>query len=532
MLPELKYGKRWGMDKSFYFNSKLKEFLDLTDEEPIGKINMQAMRELREAREELSLCVSKYGMLVAASIAVKDQSTLSYSLRINRSLKEQRNLAFAVEKKCKKIRLNQEWLQGIHQYVYEPIMERCARLNSQNLPELIAISKLCVYDDYLKKQGKTLNEDIQENLGFYGDSDNDEEYYNNVMKTIEKYEKTLTQDELDALLEKYNAHNEISAIRKARAEKEKAERKAQKIADFEKDAIIILQNWATDTVQREDKAPKPSTERFYKRVYEMLGDMVFEEEVETVPFKAIAVVRHNPTGRISTSAFRWLKRNDETNEWDIGGATLQNAYPFFDTYDPNTYESALAYCEKNNLIVATVDMSTNYKVVNEKDFVYDYYDRDGFIDSKRKVIYSKRTLVDMTVEERQMAVWIRFHETLMTIHCARILQKAYEKYGAKEHVLNDKTVITKLNSDFGEMLLYHADLQNLSIEKYDDTERIRSWQIRMSSLKNKSDNLIRNNIMVQWLDAMDWVKFVKGFVDINDVKDSDIKKLAMCLNLI
>lgn len=534
MLPELKYGKRWGMDKSFYFNSKLKEFLDLSDEESIGKLNMQVMRELREAREELSLCISKYGMLASVSLLVKDNSTFQYSVRINRSLKEQRNLAFVVESKCKKIRLDKEWAQSIHQYVYEPILERCHRLNEQNLPELIATSKLCLYDDYLKKQGKTLNEDIQENLGFYGEKgeDADKDYYDHIMETIKTYEESLSEAELNRLLEKYNAHREIAEVRKNRAIKEKAEAKAKRIADFDKDATIVLQNWATDEINREQQAPKPSTERFYKRVYQLLDDMKFTETVNKVSFKVIAVVHHNSSGRISKSAFRWLSRNETTNGWYCGGATLQNAYPFFDTYEPDVFQSAVKYCEENQLVFVTVDMEVLHRAVNEQDFTYDYYDSDNRIANKQLRMQSKITLKSMTPEERQNAVWIRFHESVTTIRCTKILQMVYAKYGSKDHMLNQKTTLNKVNSDFGELLLYYDDLQTLNIDAYNDVERIRSWQIRMATLRNRNDNLVRECIMVQCLDKTDWVTFIKSFVDINNVTNADLKNIAKRLHLV
>ena len=519
MLPKLDFKRSDGMDKALYFDRKLKEFFvkNRDTKETVSKHNKQTIMLLREAKQELMIQRRKFGMLFHIAITVNDKETIGNVRIIHNSLKEQIKMIENLDKMLFRVRIDEKWADAIKTYVYDKVVERCMRLEKLILPDLIKMSKLNIYDYHLQTVGITLEEDILNHT-----DDDDDTYYNHIMSTIEQCEKTMPAEKLKELNDMRERHIAACDRKRELLNKEKQRKREEQRQDFEKDAVIMLQNWATDTVAIEQRANGTRKQMVYKKALQMLEELNDELTGEDLKFKLIAVARYNTKNRISTSAFKWLKIMGDG--YALAGG-FGNATPFFSTLEPEKFENAINYCKEKGYVIATVECDITGK--KEEDVIYDYYQIMPEITWKDYKTYGR-----LTEEERKAFVRRIFHQSMCVIKCAMLIQEAYSAFGDKTHPINSNIDKRYLKSHLAEVMSFEGCWENT--ELLNSTKKIsecRDMRTRMKFLSTRTKKYIADNLDFALTDKEDkWVEAIKSIVNLSSYTKDDLKKLYEILN--
>jgi hypothetical protein len=511
MLPELNFKHLWGIDESMYFERKLKEFFVQNKDvkEPISRYNVQALRQIRTAREGLYVQRRKFGMLFHVAISTKDRETISHVSVIHSSIKEQISMLNNLDKYVKNVRIDEIWAKCLEKFVCAKVNERCERLEKNILPDLIKYSIVNIYDYYLRLNGKTLEQDIIDHL-----DDEDDVYYEHIMSTIEYCRETYPE-----VVEKLeSARREHTMIQEARREtfrKEKEKQKLEKRQNFEKDASVVLQNWATDMLAIEQQADGSRIKWLYKHVFQRLEPLNDKLTGEDVKFTIVAVARYSGKNKIATSSFRWLHINQDGEYALVGG--LGGAEPFFKELEPEKWEKAIQYCREKKYVIAVVES----EVIGKKDepISYDYYQDVPSIKFKKYTTFYENALDDRITYVHRL-----FHDTICTLQCAYMIREAYDIYGDDTHKINKNLDLKLLRSNMHEIMEFE-NLENdfFKYSKKSDCTPVRS---RMKFLKTTIEFKIQDGFSFPLIDENEqWIEIIKSVVNLNSYTDNDLKRL-------
>ena len=502
------------MDKAFYFDKKLKEFFvkNRDVKEQISRYNAQILPLVRGAKEVLNIQRRKFGMLFHVAINIKDYETIGHVRVIHNSVKEQIHMVENLDSYLLRVRIDEKWADAIKTFVCDKISERCMRLEKLILPDLIKMSKLNVYAYYLQTIGKTLEEDIVSHM-----DDDDETYYSHIMATIEQCEQTMPEETLAELNDIREKHVSAQAKRKEAAAKEKAEKKAEMRQDFEKDAVIMLQNWATDTVAIEQKANSGKNQALYSKALKKLEDLNDKLTGETLSFKLIAIARYNNRNRITPSAFRWLR---VTKDGYALASGFSAATPFFDSLEPEKYADALVYCKEQGYVVATASCDITGK--KEEPVAYDYYRA-----VPEQTWKSYRTFGDLALDDKVIYMQRLVHRTMSALKCALIIREAYCIYGMATHPMNTNADIKTLRLNLAEtndsVGCWEDESLLNSYGKYDECKALRT---RLNVLRHSAVDKLTKGLNFALTDFDDrWVDVIKSVINFNSYTEEDLEIL-------
>lgn len=518
MLPELDFKRSWGMDKAMYFDKKLKEFFvkNRDVKEPISRHNAQTLQLVRTSKENLHIQRRKFGLLFHVAINMKDQETIGHTRVIHGSIKEQLRMLDSLDGYLRNVRIDEKWANAIKEFVCDKVDERCQRLEKNILPDLIKFSVVNIYAHYLSLNGTTLEQDIIDHM-----EEDDAVYYEHIMSTIEMCKETLPADDIAKLESIRLEHVAAQARRKAVVDKEKKQAKLEKRQDFEKDAIVMLQNWATDTVEIEQRANSQRNQLLYNTVFrrlEVLNDRLTGEDLT---FTLIAIAKYNTQNRISTSAFRWL-RTTQTGGYTLA-AGFGGAEPFFVSLEPEKYEQAIKYCEEQGYIVATVECEVTGK--KDEHIIYDYYQSVPEIKLKRHHGFYDNPLVDRAAYTHRL-----FHDALCALQCVYVIREAYMIYGDATHPINQNLNLKLIRAHMYEILEFDKCWEDIDLFKRSKEEDCKPTRVRMSTLKGVIGRKLQQSLNFPLVDESgQWIEIIKSIVNLNSYTEEDLEPLYAVL---
>ena len=518
MLPELDFKQSWGIEKNMYFDRKLKEFFNKNKnvKEPISRYNVQTLQLVRTSKEHLLIQRRKFGMLFHVAINIKDKETIGHTRTIHSSIKQQMCFLDELDKYLRNVRINETWANAIKKYVCDSINERCNRLEKTILPDLIKSSIINIYAHFLSINGTTLEQDIIDHL-----NEDDSVYYDHIIHTIEMCKTELPEKDIAELEKIRTKHITAQTHRKAVISQEKTQRRLEKQQEFEKDAMVILQNWATNSVTIEQQTNGQRNQMLYKNVFKRLDAINNTTNDKELKFTIIAIVKHNSKNKISSSAFRWLRMN-ETNDYVLATG-FGNAEPFFPTLEPEKYKAAIKYCKEQNYVIATVDCDvTNPK---KEPIIYDYYQDMPLVKWKKWYSFYEHPL-----ETRMLYMNHTIHDILCMLQCIYVIRKAYELYGDVTHPINQNIELNDINSYMYELLDYNNDFKDIAFCEESNEKDCRPTRMRITSIRNHIHKKLQQNLKFALVDKDgQWVETVKSVVNLNSYTEEDLKQLYSVL---
>ncbi len=316
MLPELKKKRnqfKTEMDRKFYYEKKLKEFISMNEktDEGIGRMNLEAIGDINDMMEtHLNPFAAKMTVIGNLVSPETDLGTFRNVIKIQRSLRETREYFFLLKKILKKTRINREWKDIIHDFATDNVVKRVSYLNEHVLDSLIKTSRLNVYMMHLEATGKSFETEIREYVHLQWDSDEMMEYCKTVEKCIESRLSMMDADEKKEMLAERKRYEEI---RRLKAERTKLVKKKENQCNKEKlqeELLPVLSRYCYNQLELVETTNKENR-TYRKRIIEKVLSIGYNREcVDSVCCMAVYhTMAYKKT--FSPGSVKYIKENGE-----------------------------------------------------------------------------------------------------------------------------------------------------------------------------------------------------------------------------
>lgn len=184
-----------GLDKKYYMDKVLHEFLDVydsvTEKKFVNKMSAEIVQLINEYIEKY-IYFSKLTTVIAEflkNIYGTQNKYFSNFLSIKKSCKKQYGLLCLVKRISKKIPLERKYYVAL-KYNIEKISQRLDYLLNNVVFTYLEITPILDYSTKLESEGKTLEADITENIDFKEDFTDDKNVMDYVQKVLNSLENS------------------------------------------------------------------------------------------------------------------------------------------------------------------------------------------------------------------------------------------------------------------------------------------------------------------------------------------------------
>lgn len=268
MQPKIEVGRK-GYDQMFYRQKIISEYIEMSKgvKEDISKYNLDAFRRGRTLMYDTFLpTLSKFAICWVIQTRLGDSTSYVQYKTIVNSLKNQRKFLKTLMGCLSRSRIKSD----LYKFIltdFTTIKERCERLDSTILPELIDGTDFDLYLLYLRNKGISFSDDIADIRENDFDDDCWKDYVDNMQVIVRQYESQMSPEEKEAFEQRKKKHlnrKEMQNERNKTNQKEKREAIKESSHKEIKDKLPEFVYSELDTLLKSDVNRSPRLRLFWK----------------------------------------------------------------------------------------------------------------------------------------------------------------------------------------------------------------------------------------------------------------------------
>lgn len=268
MQPKIEVGRK-GYDQMFYRQKIISEYIDMSKDvkEDISKYNLDAFRRGRILMYDTFLpTLSKFAICWVIQARLGDNTSYVQYKTIVNSLKKQRKFLKTLMGCLSRSRIKSD----LYRFIltdFKTIEERCKRLDTTILPELIDGTDFDLYLLYLRNKGVSFSDDIADIRENDFDDDCWKDYVDNMLTIVRQYEHQMSKEDKEAFEQRKLKHlNRKEMLNERNKTNQKEKREATKESSHKeiKDKLPELVYSELDTLLKSDVNRSPRLRLFWK----------------------------------------------------------------------------------------------------------------------------------------------------------------------------------------------------------------------------------------------------------------------------